>query len=90
MTNVVVYLTASCPYCIRAKMLLDKKGVSYIEHRVDIDRERLEEMYQKSNQSSVPQIFIGEQHIGGFDDMYMMDLNDNLDALLFPTDDKTK
>jgi len=84
MTNVVLYVTASCPYCIRAKMLLDKKGVEYTEHRVDLNDALLEEMYQLSNRFSVPQIFIGDYHVGGFDDMYMMDLDDELDPLLFP------
>ena len=84
MPKVVLYVTASCPYCIRAKMLLDKKGVDYIEHRVDQDLELREEMHQKSNRFSVPQIFIDDFHIGGFDDMYMLDLDDKLDPLLFP------
>jgi len=84
MTNVVIYLTPSCPYCIRAKILLDKKGVNYTEHRVDTDEDLREEMYKLSKRFSVPQIFIGDYHVGGFDDMYMMDLDDRLDPLLFP------
>ena len=84
MTNVVIYLTPSCPFCIRAKILLDKKGVEYTEHRVDTDEELRAEMIQLSKKYSVPQIFIGELHIGGFDEMYMMDLDDELDPLLFP------
>jgi len=87
MTNVVIYATPSCPYCIRAKILLDKKGVKYIEHRVDTNDALREEMYQLSKRFSVPQIFIGDYHVGGFDDMYMMDLDDKLDPLLFPETD---
>ena len=84
MTNVVIYLTPSCPFCIRAKILLDKKGVEYTEHRVDTDEELRAEMIQLSQKYSVPQIFIGDFHVGGFDEMYMMDLDDALDPLLFP------
>jgi len=84
MTNIVIYLTQSCPYCIRAKILLDKKGVEYIEHDVDTDEALREEMLQLSRRFSVPQIFIGDYHVGGFDDLYMMDLDDELDPLLFP------
>jgi len=84
MTNVVIYLTPSCPYCIRARILLDKKGVDYIEHRVDTNEELREEMYQLSKRFSVPQIFIGDYHVGGFDEMYMLDLDHKLDSLLFP------
>ncbi|MDH3327111.1 MAG: glutaredoxin 3 [Gammaproteobacteria bacterium] len=87
MTNVVIYVTPSCPYCIRAKILLDKKGVDYIEHRVDTDNDIREEMYQRSKRFSVPQIFIGDFHVGGFDDLYMLDLDNRLDPLLFPEQD---
>lgn len=87
MTNIVIYLTQSCPYCIRAKMLLDKKGVEYTEHRVDLSQELYNEMLQLSQQVTVPQIFIGDVHVGGFDDMYMMELDGELDPLLFPKDD---
>jgi len=84
MTNIVIYLTAGCPYCIRAKMLLDNKGVEYTEHRVDLNQDLQADMVRLSNRHTVPQIFIDDFHVGGFDDMYMMDLDDKLDPLLFP------
>jgi len=84
MNHIVIYLTASCPYCVRAKMLLDKKEVAYTEIRVDLEPELQQEMIQRSKQFSVPQIFIGETHVGGFDDMYLLEMNDELDPLLFP------
>jgi len=84
MSNVVIYLTPYCPYCVRAKMLLDKKKVSYTELRVDLDNELLEEMYQRSKKFTVPQIFIGETHVGGCDEMYMLEMDNKLDPLLFP------
>ncbi len=88
MTNVVIYLTPSCPYCIRAKILLDKKGVEYTEHRIDTSQELRTEMIELSKKYSVPQIFIDDFHVGGFDDMYMMELEGNLDDLLFPKKNK--
>jgi len=87
MTNIVIYLTATCPYCLRAKILLDKKNVTYVEHYVEKDNTLMDEMVERSQRYSVPQIFIDDRHIGGFDDMYMMDLDDELDPLLFPESD---
>lgn len=84
MSKVVIYSTLYCPYCVRAKMLLDKKGVPYTELRVDLDDELLEEMYQRSKKFTVPQIFIGETHIGGCDEMYALERENKLDPLLFP------
>lgn len=77
-----VYATAACPYCVRAKRLLDRKGVSYEEIRVDLDRDRMMEMMQRSQRRTVPQIFIGEFHVGGFDDMAELDSYGKLDPLL--------
>lgn len=80
--DVTIYTTAFCPYCVRAKMLLDKKGVSYTEIAVDKQPDKRIEMEMKSGGSSVPQIFIGDKHIGGCDDMYELEMDEELDALL--------
>lgn len=88
MSTVEIYTTAYCPYCIRAKKVLEKKGVEYTEYKVDADRELFEEMIKRSNRTSVPQIFIDNFHVGGCDDMIMMDIDDELDPLLFPTNSK--
>ena len=80
--RVVMYSTRFCPYCIRARMLLDAKGVPYQDIRVDYDRELRAEMERRSGRSSVPQIFIGDTHVGGCDDMYALEREGRLDALL--------
>jgi len=80
--NVTIYTTAYCPYCVRAKMLLDKKGVSYEEIAVDRQPDKRIEMEMKSGGTSVPQIFINGKHIGGCDDMYELEMDKELDALL--------
>lgn len=82
MATVIMYSTAYCPYCIRARMLLEKKGVEYTDIRIDRQPDMRDEMESRSNRTSVPQIFIDDRHIGGFDDMYMMDLDGELDPLL--------
>jgi glutaredoxin 3 len=83
MSNVVMYTTGSCPYCVRAKNLLQKKGVSYQELRVDQDPVLRSEMESRSRgRRTVPQIFIGEFHVGGFDDMCELDSDGKLDPLL--------
>ena len=70
MKNVLIYTTASCPYCIHAKQLLQEKGLAYSEIRVDLDDTEREKMITRSGRRTVPQIFINDQHIGGFDDLY--------------------
>jgi len=80
--SVVIYLTGLCPYCVRAKQLLDRKGVSYEQIRVDLDRAQLRIMLDRSKRHTVPQIFIGEHHIGGYDDIAALERNDELDGLL--------
>lgn len=81
--KVVIYSTGYCPYCDRAKFLLDAKGVDYEEILVDQDPQLKEEMIQKAHGSrTVPQIFIGDTHIGGCDDIYAMDAQGKLDDLL--------
>lgn len=82
-TRVLMYTTAVCPYCIRAKQLLNNRGVTEIEEvRVDLDPERRDEMMQKTKRRTVPQIFIGETHVGGCDDLYALDAAGELKPLL--------
>jgi glutaredoxin 3 len=78
-----MYSTAVCPYCVRAEMLLKAKGVTEIEKiRVDLDpRERME-MMQKTGRRTVPQIYIGDEHVGGFDDLAALEHAGKLDSLL--------
>jgi len=80
--RIVVYSTAMCPYCVRAKSLLHGKAVKYEEIRVDLDREKMLEMIQRSNRRTVPQIFIDDFHVGGFDDMAQLEAYGELDPLL--------
>jgi len=80
--KVVVYSTLMCPYCVRAKALLQSKGVDFEEIRVDLDRSRMVEMMQRSGRRTVPQIFIGDVHVGGYDDMAALDARGELDPLL--------
>ena len=83
MARVLMYLTAYCPYCQAAERLLARKGVSDIERvRVDLEPARRAEMQQKSGRRTVPQIWIGERHIGGCDDLYDLDRQGGLDPLL--------
>lgn len=80
---VLMYTTAVCPYCIRAKQLLAARGVADIEEvRVDLDPARREEMMQKTQRRTVPQIFIGETHVGGCDDLIALDREGGLLPLL--------
>lgn len=84
MAKVVMYSTAVCPYCIRAEQLLKRKGVAEIvKIRVDLDPDRRNEMLSRSNgKRTVPQIFIGETHVGGCDDLHELEHQGKLDALL--------
>ncbi|MDF2691441.1 MAG: glutaredoxin 3 [Gammaproteobacteria bacterium] len=82
MANVEIYTTQICPYCVRAKMLLDRKGISYTELRVDLDSELRLLMEQRSGRRTVPQIFIDNRHIGGCDDLYALEAEHKLDPLL--------
>jgi glutaredoxin 3 len=83
MAKVRMYSTAVCPYCQRAEMLLKSKGVAEIEKiRVDLDPARRDEMMQKTGRRTVPQIYIGEVHVGGFDDLAALDRAGKLDPLL--------
>jgi glutaredoxin 3 len=82
MPNVVMYSTAICPYCVRAKHLLDNKGVRYEEIRIEHDQEVLQEMMRRSNRHTVPQIFIDDYHVGGYDDLASLEMSGQLDRLL--------
>jgi glutaredoxin 3 len=83
MPKIEIYTTAICPYCVAAKNFLVAKGASYEEVRVDRDRERFAEMLKRSNnRRTVPQIFIGDTHVGGFDDMVALDRAGGLEPLL--------
>ena len=82
MTEVVIYTTAACPYCMRARRLLERKGVSFQEIRVDLEPSRWQEMEERSRRNTVPQIFIGDRSIGGFDDLAELDFDGELDGLL--------
>lgn len=85
MAHIRMYSTRVCPYCIRAEQLLAKKGISaeQIEKiRVDEFPERREEMTRITGRRSVPQIFIGDRHVGGFDDLAELDADGELDGLL--------
>lgn len=81
-----MYLTAACPFCQSAERLLAEKGVRDIEKvRVDLQPARRAEMTQKSGRRTVPQIWIGERHIGGCDDLYALEREGGLDSLLKAT-----
>ena len=83
MAKIVMYSTAVCPYCIRAEQLLQRKGITGFEKiRVDLEPELRIAMVEKTGRRTVPQIFINEQHIGGFDDLAALDQAGELDALL--------
>ncbi len=82
MPQVVIYTTNICPYCVRAKALLKKKGVKYEERNIEGSRELMKEMLQRSQRRTVPQIFIDDYHVGGYDDMAELDMLGKLDPLL--------
>ena len=81
--KVEIYTWTYCPYCIRAKRLLDTKGVEYKEYCIDGDENARDEMRQRANgRSSLPQIFIDDRHIGGCDDLYALERKGELEPLL--------
>lgn len=81
--RVLMYSTGVCPYCTMAERLLKSKGVENIEKiRVDLQPEQRAEMMQKTGRRTVPQIYIGDTHVGGFDDLSALDHAGKLDALL--------
>lgn len=83
MAKIEIYSTQFCPYCVRAKDLLDQKGATYTEIKVDTDAAKFEEMLARSEgRRTVPQIFINDQGIGGFDDLWALEQAGELDTLL--------
>ncbi|MBS7779045.1 glutaredoxin 3 [Acidovorax sp. CCYZU-2555] len=83
MQAVKMYTTAVCPYCIRAKQILKSKGVEQIEEiRIDMDPVARDHMMQTTGRRTVPQIFIGETHVGGCDDLIALDAQGGLQPLL--------
>ena len=82
MPDILIYTPNICPYCIMAKRLLDKKGATYTEINVDSQTGLREEMMRKTKRRTVPQIYIGELHVGGFDDLYALEQQKKLDTLL--------
>lgn len=83
MKKVVIYSTATCPYCIRAKLLLESKKVEFDEVRVDQDPEMAREAQEKSGgRMTVPQIFIDDVHVGGCDELYALDREGKLEPML--------
>ena len=83
--EVTVYTTAWCPFCMRAKALLQRKGVAFREVDVEAGRALREEMIARSGRRTVPQIFIGEHHVGGSDELMLAEQNGELDRLLQAT-----
>jgi glutaredoxin 3 len=82
-SRVTMYATGICPFCIMAEKLLRSKGVAEIEKiRVDLDPTRRAEMMKRTGRRSVPQIYIGETHVGGFDELSRLDKSGGLDPLL--------
>ena len=83
MANITMYSTAVCPYCVRAERLLRAKGVTEIDKiRVDLDTTRRVEMVERTGMRTVPQIFIGETYVGGCDELYDLEHEGRLTALL--------
>ncbi len=81
--TVMMYRTATCPYCERAEALLKARGVTQIQTiRVDLEPERRVEMVEKTGRRTVPQIFIGDAHVGGYDDLAELDREGRLIAML--------
>ncbi|MDO9104551.1 MAG: glutaredoxin 3 [Methylovulum sp.] len=82
MPEILIYTTHICPYCIMAKRLLDKKGVAYTEINVDGNAQLREDMMRKTKRRTVPQIYIGDFHVGGFDELHALEQQKKLDVLL--------
>lgn len=83
MPNVKMYTTQTCPYCVRAKMLLQQRGVSKIDEiRIDLDPSERDAMVARTGRRTVPQIFIGDTYIGGCDDLVALDQRDGLVPML--------
>ena len=86
--NVEIYTWQTCPFCIRAKMLLGWKGVKYTEYKIDGDDSARNRMAERAHgKRSVPQIFINNEHVGGCDELYALDKGNDLDGLLMQSAD---
>ncbi|MFW1678413.1 glutaredoxin 3 [Pontibacter sp. JAM-7] len=83
-SEVLIYTTAWCPFCIRAKKLLEHKQIEYTEISLDADPSKRQEMMARSQRRTVPQIFIGDTHVGGCDDLFRLEMTQALDPLLSP------
>jgi len=82
MTKILIYSANLCPYCTMAKKLLERKGLEYSEINIDSKPELREEMMKKTQRRTVPQIYIGDYHVGGFNELYILEQNKQLDELL--------
>ncbi len=83
MAKVIMYSTGVCPFCLMAERLLKSKGVAHIEKiRVDLEPQRRAEMMERTGRRTVPQIYVGERHVGGYDDLSALDRAGGLDPLL--------
>ena len=82
MSKVLMYSTPICPYCVRAKHLLKTKGVAFEDINVGLKPALRQQMMQKSGRRTVPQIWVGDTHVGGFDDLYALERQGKLDKLL--------
>jgi glutaredoxin 3 len=80
--RVTMYATQFCPYCLRAERLLQSKGVAFEKIRVDLEPQRRVEMMERTKRRTVPQIYIGDHHVGGYDDLAALERAGRLDALL--------
>lgn len=82
MPEIIIYTAGRCPYCTMAKRLFERKGATYTEIDIDSRPGLREEVMEKTRRRTVPQIYIGDRHIGGFDDLQAMDMQKQLDPLL--------
>ncbi len=82
MADVLIYSSDLCPYCYRAKALLSQKGAAFREIKVDMNPGARQEMREKAGRNTVPQIWIGDMHVGGCDDLYALEANGELEPML--------
>lgn len=82
MSKIVIYTTNVCPYCVRAKALLQRKNVTFSEIKITSEETKNEMVKKSGGRMTVPQIFIGEFHVGGCDDLYALEASGKLDELL--------
>lgn len=82
MKKITIYTTSVCPYCIKAKAMLERKGLNYDEINVENEQERSKLVEKAGGRRTVPQIFIGDYHVGGCDDLYLLEKEGKLDNLV--------